>query len=151
MSHSLSANQYEIGFQPKRLLNWELPRTHKSMPDRRIGFTQFIGNDRGHILPTLGKRSTANPWGNFVGTWQLPARIPGPRCTVTTARDERRQTELRSHAERCSHVISGQVKNRERQRNKAASTMKPTYVKLPAITVAPVEKSDSSTKTSAGD
>lgn len=35
----------------------------------RIGSTKIISNDRGHIL-IESKRSTASPWGTFVGTWQ---------------------------------------------------------------------------------
>lgn len=35
----------------------------------RIGSTKIISNDEGHIL-IESKRSTASPWGPFVGTWQ---------------------------------------------------------------------------------
>ena len=46
------------------------------MPNTLNGFTTIIGNDRGHLLPGVN-RSNGNPWGDFVGTWDLPHKISG--------------------------------------------------------------------------
>ena len=40
------------------------------------GFTQIVANNRGHLLPGV-KRSRESPWGNFVGTYDMPLKIPG--------------------------------------------------------------------------
>lgn len=40
------------------------------------GFTQIVANNRGHLLSGV-KRSRESPWGNFVGTWDMPLNIPG--------------------------------------------------------------------------
>ena len=36
-----------------------------------------MANDRGHLLPGID-RSKRSPFGEFLGTWDLPKRIPGP-------------------------------------------------------------------------
>ena len=47
--------QYEGPFRPGHgLSNWEVPREHKEMPDKRVGKTQIVATDRGHLIP--GKR-----------------------------------------------------------------------------------------------
>ncbi|XP_027946754.1 protein Flattop [Eumetopias jubatus] len=47
------------------------------------GYTQIIVNDRGHLLPSV-PRSKASPWGSFMGTWQMPLKIPPARVTLTS-------------------------------------------------------------------
>lgn len=42
------------------------------------GFTQIVANNRGHLLPGV-KRSRESPWGNFVGTYDMPLKIPGTK------------------------------------------------------------------------
>ena len=42
-------------------------------PSRRRGHTQFIANDKGHVLSEKW-RSSVSPWGHFVGTWQAPRK-----------------------------------------------------------------------------
>ena len=37
-----------------------------------------MSNERGHLLEGVPK-SEKNPWGDFVGTWDLPKKIPGIR------------------------------------------------------------------------
>ncbi|XP_069115060.1 protein Flattop-like isoform X2 [Argopecten irradians] len=54
-------------------------------PNAYQGFTQIKANDRGHLLPGV-KRSRESPWGTFVGTWDLPLKIPGNSMTNKTAR-----------------------------------------------------------------
>uniref|UniRef100_A0A8B9NJ72 Protein Flattop n=1 Tax=Accipiter nisus TaxID=211598 RepID=A0A8B9NJ72_9AVES len=69
--------QYEDAFSPHRLQNWSVPRTG------RQGSTLIIADDRGHLLPTV-PRSQASPWGTFVGTWDMPPRIPPARLDLTS-------------------------------------------------------------------
>uniref|UniRef100_A0A663EL91 Protein Flattop n=1 Tax=Aquila chrysaetos chrysaetos TaxID=223781 RepID=A0A663EL91_AQUCH len=68
--------QYEDAFSPHRLQNW-------SCPLLREGSTLIIADDRGHLLPTV-PRSQASPWGTFVGTWDMPPRIPPARLDLTS-------------------------------------------------------------------
>ena len=57
-------------------ISLSLALVNNQRPKQNEGFTQILANDRGHILPYV-KRSPANPWGNFVGTWQMPNKLPG--------------------------------------------------------------------------
>lgn len=81
MASSYSANQYDNAFTSQKLQNWTLPRQHKQHPSALGGHTQFITNDRGHLLP--GMRSKDSSWSSFLGTWDLPRRIPPPRVNYT--------------------------------------------------------------------
>ncbi|XP_072022156.1 protein Flattop homolog [Amphiura filiformis] len=80
MSSHFSANQYENGFDSKRLQMWQLPKTYKERPSAQDGYTQIIATDRGHLKEGV-PRSKESPWGQFVGTWDMPPKIPG---NVTT-------------------------------------------------------------------
>ncbi|KAM5294795.1 protein Flattop isoform 2-T2 [Glossophaga mutica] len=51
-----SANQYEKAFSPKYLQNWSPAKPTKE----------------------------ANPWGSFMGTWQMPLKIPPARVSLTS-------------------------------------------------------------------
>ncbi|XP_054035171.1 protein Flattop [Dryobates pubescens] len=77
-----SAGQYEDAFRPPRLQNWGVPRPGRQRPSPRECPTQIIANDRGHLLPTV-PRCQASPWGTFVGTWDMPPRIPPARLDLT--------------------------------------------------------------------
>lgn len=46
-------------------------------PNHRNDETAFIANDKGHLLTGV-RRSNSNPFGDYVGTWDLPKTIPGP-------------------------------------------------------------------------
>ncbi|KAK3106914.1 hypothetical protein FSP39_002852 [Pinctada imbricata] len=85
MSLHFSANQYDQAFDPHRLQNWEVPSIYRQRPRAFEGFTQIVANDRGHLLKGV-KRSRESPWGAFVGTWDMPLKIPGNNMTNSTAR-----------------------------------------------------------------
>ncbi|XP_052246500.1 protein Flattop homolog isoform X2 [Dreissena polymorpha] len=87
MALHFSANQYERNFKPTLLQNWEVPRRYRERPRAFVGFTQIIANDKGHLMQGV-KRSRESPWGTFVGTWDLPLKIPGNNMTNSTARTE---------------------------------------------------------------
>uniref|UniRef100_A0A8B9NYQ0 Protein Flattop n=1 Tax=Apteryx owenii TaxID=8824 RepID=A0A8B9NYQ0_APTOW len=55
----------------------------KSHPLPRDGYTQIIADDRGHLLPSV-PRSKASPWGTFLGTWDMPLKIPPARLSLTS-------------------------------------------------------------------
>ncbi|XP_053515328.1 protein Flattop [Artibeus jamaicensis] len=78
-----SANQYEKAFSPKYLQNWSPAKPTKERIPAHEGYTQVIANDRGHLLPSV-PRSKASPWGSFVGTWQMPLKIPPARVSLTS-------------------------------------------------------------------
>ncbi|XP_003389399.1 PREDICTED: protein Flattop homolog [Amphimedon queenslandica] len=73
MSTNFSCNQFESAYKSNRLQNYEIPRQFKEYPSRRRGHTQFIANDKGHVLSEKW-RSSVSPWGHFVGTWQAPRK-----------------------------------------------------------------------------
>ncbi|XP_062048605.1 protein Flattop [Lepus europaeus] len=83
MATNYSANQYEKAFSPKYLQNWSPAKPTKERISSHEGYTQIIANDRGHLLPSV-PRSKASPWGSFLGTWQMPLKIPPARVTLTS-------------------------------------------------------------------
>ncbi|KAM6153568.1 protein Flattop isoform 2-T2 [Erethizon dorsatum] len=82
MATNYSANQYEKAFSPKYLQNWSPAKPPKENISSHEGYTQIIANDRGHLLPCV-PRSKASPWGSYMGTWQMPLKIPPARVTLT--------------------------------------------------------------------
>ncbi|XP_061170120.1 protein Flattop homolog [Saccostrea echinata] len=109
MSLHFSANQYDQAFHPKRLQNWEVPKQFRERPRAFDGFTQIVASNRGHLLQGV-KRSRESPWGNFVGTWDMPLHIPGNKMMNSTARAFHSQVRL----ERCKTdgdiILSGKLK-----------------------------------------
>ncbi|XP_054662100.1 protein Flattop isoform X2 [Grus americana] len=83
MAARYGAGQYEDAFSPHRLQNWSVPRTGRQRPSLLEGSTLIIADDRGHLLPAV-PRSQASPWGRFVGTWEMPPRIPPARLDLTS-------------------------------------------------------------------
>lgn len=71
MASNFSANQFERAFSAKSLCNWEVPKWFPEHPRKRTKETQFIANERGHLLPHI-ERPKTSPWGRYKGTWQLP-------------------------------------------------------------------------------
>uniref|UniRef100_A0A8C6RIC8 Protein Flattop n=1 Tax=Nannospalax galili TaxID=1026970 RepID=A0A8C6RIC8_NANGA len=74
---------YEKSFSPKYLQNWSPAKPTKERISSQEGYTQIIANDRGHLLPSV-PRSKASPWGSFMGTWQMPLKVPPARVTLTS-------------------------------------------------------------------
>ncbi|XP_004716621.1 protein Flattop isoform X1 [Echinops telfairi] len=83
MATNYSANQYEKAFSSKYLQNWSPSKSTKESISSHEGYTQIIADDRGHLLPSV-PRSKASPWGSFMGTWQMPLKIPPARVTLTS-------------------------------------------------------------------
>ncbi|KAM9251952.1 protein Flattop [Cariama cristata] len=83
MAARYGAGQYEDAFSARRLQNWSVPRPGRQRPSLREGSTPIVADDRGHLLPTAS-RSQASPWGTFVGTWDMPTRIPPARLDLTS-------------------------------------------------------------------
>ncbi|XP_063726360.1 protein Flattop homolog [Symsagittifera roscoffensis] len=94
MALHFSANQYEEPFKPERLGNWEVPLLHREFPETRDGFTQIIADDRGHLLDGVPK-SGKNPWGDFVGTWDMPRKFVG-NITTFMGRTEEAVDEIKA-------------------------------------------------------
>ncbi|XP_068519339.1 protein Flattop isoform X2 [Anas acuta] len=82
MAARYGAGQYEDAFSAARLQNWEVPQPGGQRPTPRDGSTQILVNDRGHLLPSV-PRSQASPWGSFLGTWDMPSRIPPAKLNLT--------------------------------------------------------------------
>ncbi|XP_068778222.1 protein Flattop isoform X2 [Struthio camelus] len=83
MAARYGAGQYEGAFDPRSLRNWSVPRSARQRPLPRDGYTQIIADDRGHLLPSV-PRSKASPWGTFLGTWDMPLKIPPARLNLTS-------------------------------------------------------------------
>ncbi|XP_037739362.1 protein Flattop isoform X1 [Chelonia mydas] len=83
MATNYKAGQYEDAFTAQNLQNWTLPKLYKEHPSAREGYTQFVANDRGHLLPAV-PRSKASPWGTFMGTWEMPLKIPPAKLNLTS-------------------------------------------------------------------
>ncbi|XP_053548986.1 protein Flattop-like [Bombina bombina] len=83
MATNYSANQYQSAFTSYKLQNWSIPKAYKERPSTHDGHTQFITNDRGHLLPGVPK-SKASPWGTFIGTWDIPLKIPPSKLNLTS-------------------------------------------------------------------
>ncbi|XP_046554179.1 protein Flattop homolog [Haliotis rubra] len=107
MSINFSANQYENAF--KTLKNWEVPKGFGCYPSSRDGFTQIIASDRGHLCPGV-KRDRSSPWGSFVGTWDMPTKVPGNKITNSTARSGGAMEKLVRMKTEGDIILSGQLK-----------------------------------------
>lgn len=78
MATNYSANQYDQEFSSKRLQMYEIPKKELSKnPSKRNKDITFVSDNKGHLLPGVAK-STGNPFGDYVGTWDLPKTIAGP-------------------------------------------------------------------------
>lgn len=93
MCSHFSANQYEDAFNPTKLRNWTVPRKHKARPSTLDGYTQIIANNAGHLKVGI-PRSAESPWGTFMGTWDMPRKIPPARPSYT-ARSNRAANTLK--------------------------------------------------------
>ncbi|XP_054977178.1 LOW QUALITY PROTEIN: protein Flattop [Sorex araneus] len=84
MAVNYSANQYEKAYHtgPRLLQNWSPARPTKERVAAQEGYTQIIADSRGHLLPSV-PRSQASPWGSFMGTWQMPLKVPPARVNLT--------------------------------------------------------------------
>lgn len=72
MSTHYTAAQYDQEFNPKRLQMYEIPKPCLSkVPPKRDSEICFIANEKGHLNPGV-RRSETNPFGDYVGTWDLP-------------------------------------------------------------------------------
>ncbi|KAK3801188.1 hypothetical protein RRG08_028198 [Elysia crispata] len=110
MSINFHANQYEQAFTPHKIQNWEIPKNTKGKhPEPQSGFTRIKANDRGHLLTNVPKERSS-PWGTFVGTWDMPNKIPGNRTLNPTARCEDAVLKAASMKEKTDVVINGAIK-----------------------------------------
>ncbi|CAL1531715.1 unnamed protein product [Lymnaea stagnalis] len=110
MSINFHANQYEQAFTPHRTQNWEVPKSAEGKnPRPNPGFTRILANDRGHLLTNVPKERSS-PWGTFVGTWDMPLRIPGNRITVPTARSDEAVLKGQHLKENGNLILSGATK-----------------------------------------
>ena len=91
---------------------------HREDPPNPAGFTQLIASNRGHLLDGQ-PRSKKNPWGDFVGTWDLPTKIPGNTARVPTARADHALDKLQEDSEGAGLVLTGKMKNDTRSSGKA--------------------------------
>lgn len=53
-----------------------------------LNASNFIADDKGHLLAGI-ERSKRSPFGEFLGTWDLPKRIPGPYHVHPMGRTEK--------------------------------------------------------------
>ncbi|KAM9294568.1 protein Flattop [Gastrophryne carolinensis] len=108
MATNYSANQYQSAFNSSKLQNWNVPKRYTERPSTHDGFTQSIADHRGHLLPGV-PRSQVSPWGTFMGTWDMPPRIPPAKLSLTSrsADAAKRMTEWVEKSERLISACNG--------------------------------------------
>jgi hypothetical protein len=57
--------------------------------------SSFVADEHGHLLPGVDK-SKRSPFGEFIGTWDLPKRILGPYHVHPMGRTEKNFNSLRA-------------------------------------------------------
>ncbi|CAF0945300.1 unnamed protein product [Adineta steineri] len=97
MARNYSASQYEKSFTPKRLQMYQVPKDPQpGVHPAAIVSTDsrsFVANDHGRLLPGV-ERSKRSPFGEYIGTWDLPKRIPGPYHVHPMGRTEKNFSTL---------------------------------------------------------
>jgi hypothetical protein len=58
-----------------------------------LNASSFVADNRGHLLPGI-ERSKRSPFGEFLGTWDLPKKIPGPYHVHPMGRTEKNFNSL---------------------------------------------------------
>jgi hypothetical protein len=53
-----------------------------------LNASNFVADNQGHLMPGIEK-SKRSPFGEFIGTWDLPKRIPGPYHVHPMGRTEK--------------------------------------------------------------
>ncbi|VEN63620.1 unnamed protein product [Callosobruchus maculatus] len=129
MSKHYTAYQYEAAYRPQALRNWEVPKFQCDRPFPRHGRTSIISNSRGHLLPGVF-RSHNLPWGNYLGTWEMPKYID----------------------KHTANILNGTIEGKERIRKckqrllQLSQPKKATTHKVPQEETKPAEKLDSKTE-----
>lgn len=109
MSTSFSANQYDDAFIPKKLSNWQSPKLFDERPRALEGSTMTMVDDSGHMRPEFQRSKSGNrAWGTFIGTWDLPRKLPGTRIDVPTGRSQQANDNLRNEWEETRMQLTGQ-------------------------------------------
>ncbi|KAG5441651.1 Protein Flattop [Clonorchis sinensis] len=88
MSKNYSANQYEGPFWPDRMQLYGPTKKTNEHPKTRTRTTHIIANDQGHLLPNQKTAPGDCPWGNYVGTWDLPCHLYGYKVYNPCARSK---------------------------------------------------------------
>ena len=73
------------------------------------------------------QRNDRSPWGNFVGTWDAPKKIPGPRAHVPTGRSAESAKKLTAEKDEAYFVLSGRLKSYKDRHPKAAVEVPECY------------------------
>jgi len=74
----------------------------------------FIASDRGHLLEGVSK-SGSNPWGNYVGTWDLPRRLPSNHATNEISRSVKGINNLQEEKQKAEEkILSANLKKGNR-------------------------------------
>jgi len=114
MATSYSANQYDNAFVSKRLKSWEVPKYTETRPKLNNSVTRPITDDNGRLLSGTRRENSARS--NFVGTWDMPKKLPGNRIDNPTARDQQAYDKLRQTFEESKLCLTGQKFNYRTQK-----------------------------------
>ena len=88
--------QYDKPFQATRLGNFEIPKQKVKKKKRPVeGITRYIANDEGKLLDKKFEHPKG-PRTDFVPTWHMPLKIPGPHALNATARKKSMAKKLES-------------------------------------------------------
>ncbi|CAL8088980.1 unnamed protein product [Calicophoron daubneyi] len=114
MSKNYSAGQYEQPFIPEHMQLYGPTKPFGEHPKAKKRTTHIVANDRGHLLP--GQKTVPGdcPWGNYVGTWDLPCHLLGPAVDNPTSRSEAGIQYLRKQKELITTTISTAAANKSK-------------------------------------
>ncbi|CAH0549451.1 unnamed protein product [Brassicogethes aeneus] len=73
MSRHYSGNQYNVAYDPKKLGNWEVAKFYCDKPFTRTGYSNFIANEKGYIIPGYPRAPKSVP--TPCVSWDLPKKI----------------------------------------------------------------------------
>jgi len=128
MAKIYSANQYEDAFLSMRNRNWEVPKE----TNKRAGSvkrTEIIVDNNGHLVSKHRRESSSGS--GFVGTWQMPVRIPGNKIDNPTARDQAAYEKLRDSYSDSRLLLTGHPFNYKPNNVQSVATAESTTKPLP--------------------
>ncbi|KAI3378627.1 hypothetical protein SNEBB_006075 [Seison nebaliae] len=126
MSKIFSAQQFDDAYVNRQSQSCELiDKNTKQIPKRRNGRTVPISNDSGHILEAKSCDKKSTPFGNYIGTWDLPKKIIiSPHKLNGMARNDEHLHHLKNQQNNFCNHIENKLKEKQIDGEKIANRQK---------------------------